>query len=129
MGPFLETVSLSSPIGFISLDVDYYSSTKEALKVLSGVPAQYLPRTIVYLDDLEDESHNSWCGELLAIAEFNQENELRKIERHRFLRSYRIFKNARWIDHMFTCHILDHATRFSKGLNRQKVTLANPYLN
>jgi len=128
VGDFLEKVNSTAPIGFVSIDVDYYSSTKDALHVLTGRPDQYLPRTIVYLDDLEDESHNSWCGELLAVNEFNRENEFRKIERHHFLRGYRIFKNARWIDHMFTCHILDHPTRNLLRQNRQKTILTNPYL-
>ena len=128
VGAFMEKVVSSAPIGFVSIDVDYYSSAKDALQVRTGKSDQYLPRTIVYLDDLEDESHNSWCGELLAVNEFNQKNEFRKIERHQFLRSYRIFKNARWIDHMFTCHVLDHPTRNLLLQNRQKVILTNPYL-
>lgn len=125
---FIADLSPLAPIGFVSIDVDYYSSTRDALEMLKGDPELYLPRVIVYLDDLEDESHNSWCGELLAVNEFNDENELRKIERHHFLRSYRIFKNARWIDHIFTCHMLDHKTRNVLIQHREKVVLFNPHL-
>lgn len=128
VGPFLREIDSAAPIGFVSLDIDYYSSAKEALRVLQGRPEQYLPRTIVYLDDLEDQSHNTYCGELLAVKKFNQENELRKIERHRFLRGYRLFKNARWIDHIFTCHVLDHPARQPGVASRPQTVLSNPYL-
>ena len=101
VGPFLQQVSAAAPIGFVSINVDYYSSTREALSVFDGRAEQYLPRTMVYLDDLEHPSHNSWCGERLAIREFSDEHDLRKIEQHAFLRSYRIFRNARWIGHVY----------------------------
>lgn len=124
---FLEQDFKSSPIGFISIDVDYYSSSVESLKVLEKKSTAYLPRVTIYLDDLQDDSHNSWCGELAAINEFTQDHEYRKIERHTFLRGYRIFKNARWIDHMFFAHILDHPNRVD--LRKSKtVILNNPYI-
>jgi hypothetical protein len=125
---FLRTVRDEAPIGFISIDVDYYSSTVDALRVCEGRPGQYLPRTQVYLDDLEHPSHNSWCGERGAVLEFNQAHELRKIESHAFLRGYRIFRNARWIDHMFTLHVLDHASRATLVQAREATVLTNPYL-
>jgi len=56
---FLQTVPDAAPIGFRLCDVDYYSSTRDALALFDGRPAQYLPRTLVYLDDLEHPSHNS----------------------------------------------------------------------
>lgn len=126
---FLEQDFKSSPIGFISIDVDYYSSSVESLKVLEKKSTAYLPRVTIYLDDLQDDSHNSWCGELAAINEFTQDHEYRKIERHTFLRGYRIFKNARWIDHMFFAHILDHPNRVDPNLRKSKtVILNNPYI-
>jgi hypothetical protein len=126
---FLEQDFQSCPIAFISIDVDYYSSTVEALNVLSMEPNQYLSRVSIYLDDLEDMSHNSWCGELAAINEFSAKNEFRKIEKHAFLRGYRIFKNARWIDHIFHAHILDHPVRSIDDIKKKpQVILENPYL-
>lgn len=124
---FLHGVSDEAPIGFVSVDVDYYSSTRDALTLFDGRPKQYLPRTLVYLDDLEYPSHNSWCGERGAVLAFNEGHELRKIEQHPFLRGYRIFRNARWIDHMFTLHVLDHPTRNALVQNRAPVVLTNPY--
>ena len=41
---FLEDVRRDAPIGFVALDVDYWSSTVEALEVLKGQAEKYLPR-------------------------------------------------------------------------------------
>lgn len=126
---FMKNNFEDSPIAFISIDVDYYSSTVEALKILEMSMDKYLPRVLIYLDDLQDKSHNSWCGELAAVTEFSSSHEYRKIERHTFLRGYRIFKNARWIDHIFTAHILDHPSRFSPSKTKKdKVVLEIPHI-
>ena len=126
----LDKLDPRVPIGFVSIDLDYYSSTKQALSSIGKISAdKVLPHTLMYFDDLEDPSHNNYCGELLAINEFNQEHEYRKIEKHSFLRGYRIFKNARWIDHMFTMHVLDHSQRNTLILGRETVDLTNPYLS
>lgn len=118
----------SAPVGFVSVDLDYYYSTKDALQALVGPPEAYLPQTHVYLDDMEQESHNSYCGEQLAVREFNQENELRKIERHPFFRNTRVFQRAPWIGHMFLLHVLDHPTRATLEQPREALRLLNPYL-
>jgi hypothetical protein len=135
LGPIEETLLKFSqrdfstaPIAFVSIDVDYYSSTVNALELLKFGPNHLLPRVLVYLDDLEDMSHNSWCGELAAVNEFTATNPMRPIERHTFLRGYRLFKNARWIDHIFQCHVLDHPTRNQLVTTRAKTELTNPYL-
>jgi hypothetical protein len=125
---FTASLSGEAPIGFMSLDFDYYFSSKQALEVLKGRPECYLPNTILYLDDIEEESHNSFCGELLAVHEFNSENKYRKIERYHFLRSYRIMRAARWIDHMFILHVLDHRVRTDASQANNKAKLINPYL-
>ena len=125
---FVSKLASDAPLGFVSIDVDYYSSTVDALRVFDGQPTQYLPRTLVYLDDVEDEAHNVYCGELAALRDFNEQHELRKFDRNAFLRANRIFRNAKWIDHMFTLHVLDHPTRSVLSQERKKVVLSNPYL-
>jgi hypothetical protein len=110
-GTFLEGLDRDAPLGFIAVDVDYYWSTKAALRILDGSPDKYLPTTLIYLDDIRNRPHNPWCGELLAVEEFNKEHELRKIARYDFLKHERIFRNAYWVDQMFTLHVLDHPTR------------------
>jgi hypothetical protein len=125
--PFLESVSDSAPIGFVSIDVDYYWSTKEALRVFGDRPEKYLPATTIYVDDINSECHNPWCGELLAINEFNDENHLRKISPFNNLRNKRLFKRANWIQHMFTLHVFDHSARNIERGAREPNYLANPH--
>ena len=84
--------------------------------------------TYIYLDDLEDSAHNSNCGELLAVKEINENVYPRIIERHKFLRSYRIMKNPRWIDHVFTYHVVDHPSRVLINRSAKNINLSNPYL-
>jgi hypothetical protein len=112
---FLARLDPEAPIGFVSVDVDYYFSAVDALGIFDGHPELYLPALPVYFDDVWFEQHNPWCGELLAIEEFNEAHEFRKIAPFTALRSKRLFKNARWIDQMFTAHVLDHPTRMPAG--------------
>jgi hypothetical protein len=125
---FLQQLTPDAPLGYVCVDVDFYSSTKDALACLTGKAELYLPTTYIYLDDLEDPAHNSNCGELLAIGEFNETAHPRIIERHTFLRGYRIMKNARWIDHVFAYHVVDHPVRSRPRLDAKRVDLENPYL-
>ncbi len=55
----------------MALDVDFWSSTTAALELLKGTPEQYLPRVVVYVDDIALDEHNSKAGARLAIREFN----------------------------------------------------------
>ena len=45
--------------------------------------------------------HNIYCGELLAIEEFNDKDSMRKICKMNQLRNTRIFKNSIYLDQMF----------------------------
>lgn len=127
--PFLRALPEDEPIGFVALDLDYYHSTQSALQIFKGSPLQYLPQTVVYCDDIALESHNSYCGEYLALAEFNREQALRKIEPHRFFENTRIFKNAYWVKQIFQLHVLDHPTRSRISVTERKRVLENPYLD
>ncbi len=108
---FLATFPETEPIGYVVIDVDYYHSARDALRVFHGKPNQYLPLTLVYLDDIWCERHNSACGERLAVTEHNREHPRRPIERHPFLEHGRIFRRARWLGQMHFCHVLDHPQR------------------
>jgi hypothetical protein len=125
----LKRVSEESPIGFVAVDVDYYSSAKECLRVFSDSnPRKYLPMTMVYLDDIGIPGSNPWVGELLAVNEFNDEHKLRKIYPEIMLRARRIFKNAGWIDQIFIMHPLDHEWRNVENEDLRTQILENPYL-
>lgn len=126
---FLRSLDGEAPIGFVAMDVDYYSSAKKALSVLSGSPNSYLPIVPVYLDDIGVDGSNPWTGELLAVDEFNRDNKLRKIAPFTLLRSRRIFKNTQWIDRMFAAHIHDHALRSPAHRRQSRNVLPNEYIN
>jgi hypothetical protein len=126
---FLDSLGEEAPIGFVAVDVDYYSSAKKTLEVLRGDPRLYLPVVPVYLDDIGVDGSNPWTGELLAVEEFNRENKLRKIAPFTLLRSRRIFKNTQWIDRMFAAHIHDHALRSPARRRQSRNILPNEYIN
>jgi hypothetical protein len=126
--PFVASLTPQSPLGFATLDVDYYSSSKHALRLFLGAPACYLPTVSVYVDDLHHPTHTRFAGELLAIAEFNDENELRKLDADRSLPYGRVFKHAEWLQHMFRLHVFDHPERSDVAPPQEIVAVENPYL-
>ncbi|PWH81813.1 hypothetical protein DIS18_14145 [Algibacter marinivivus] len=126
---FKKTISPEAPIGFISVDVDYYSSTKEVFELLDSKPEHFLPLTYIYFDDITLPHHNDKCGELLAIKEFNNTHQYRNISYHPFFANRRIFKNADWVKQIYYFHVLDHKYRFELERNRETNVLDNPYLN
>jgi hypothetical protein len=65
-----EIFDAKVPIAFVAFDLDYYSSTKSALRIFDG--ATCLPRVWTYFDDLDYISRET--GEWLAIEEFNSEH-------------------------------------------------------
>jgi len=124
---FLDALSPESPIGYVVLDVDYYSSSLECLKIFEGDAGLYLPETLMYLDDINADVHNPWQGELLAVHEFNEMHSMRKICPYNFLRSARVLKNAMWIDQIYLLHVLDHASKSTPKVG-PSVIQGNPYL-
>lgn len=98
-----------TPLGFVSIDVDWYSSSVQALK-LFGPTRITLRRTVVYLDDVNYRVSHRFAGELLAVAEFNEHHAAVKIDQWRGLRSQRAFPEADWIEKMYVAHDLDAIT-------------------
>jgi hypothetical protein len=102
---FLKTPNLA-PVGFVAFDLDYYSSTKVALKLLDGGPELHLPRTYCYFDDVlwpETSCQNEFVGVLCAIREFNLEHDLLKIAPINML-SYMLPHPAAWNEQMYVLH-------------------------
>ncbi len=125
---FVASLKPESPIGYVVLDVDYYSSTVDALHLLDGPPDCYLPTTLVFVDDMDLESHNAWCGARLAVREFNDARTLRKIEHDDFLVHRRIFKHPKWLSQMHQLHVLDHPLRNDLERRPHTLSIHNPYL-
>lgn len=119
---------ISCPIGFISVDVDYYSSALDCLEILKGDAGSYLPYVVMYFDDIEMLGHSPFAGELLAIDDFNAATEMRKINPYGFLAQNRVFSRAKWIQHMFVAQIFDHPHRqIDRQRPAQPKHLQNPY--
>jgi hypothetical protein len=102
--------SKPAPIAFVSFDLDYYSSTVQALKLLEAEPDLVLPRIYCYFDDILGFTYSEYNGERLAIAEFNASHEMRKISPIYGLR-YCLparYSMAQWAEQFYIAHIFDH---------------------
>lgn len=98
------------PIGFISFDLDFYSSTRDAMALLSADCRRLLPRVFCYVDDAigsDRELHCDYVGELLAIREFNERSAARKVCPIHGLRHKRALP-AMWNEQMYVLHAFDH---------------------
>jgi hypothetical protein len=100
-----------APLGFVSVDVDIYTGSVNALKCLDGPAECYAPAVSMYFDDVRNFFHNRWCGELLAIEEFNRGHEWRKIDVDRSLVGRRPGPITPWYNAMYVGHVLDHTFR------------------
>jgi hypothetical protein len=97
-------------IGFVSFDLDYYSSTKKALRIFEGGPSTRLPRVFCYFDDIiwpEWACHNEYVGELCAIREFNEEHPHRKLCQMSNLAWTRAHAEA-WNEQTYVMHDFEH---------------------
>jgi hypothetical protein len=113
------------PLAFVAFDLDYYSSTKEAMRVFDGQPTSRLPRVYCYFDDIiapEPEAClNDYTGELLAIREFNEERRLKLCP----VRSLNVLYPvpALWHEAMFIAHDFEHPLYCTKiGSESELVT-------
>jgi hypothetical protein len=117
LGDIQETVTgfLDShdpaPIGFVSIDVDYYSSTAAALRLFGGNERHFLPRVFCYLDDTVGDDHqvihNEFVGEMAAVREFNEAEDVKKLSPINGLRHKRVVP-APWNDLIYVLHRFDH---------------------
>lgn len=108
--PQFQQRTLRFPLAFMSVDVDYYTSTVHCLRLLDSEHAKVLPRVFVYLDDIvggDEELHCKYAGELAAVEDFNTAHPHRKIAPIYGLRWKRKFPRQ-WNDQMFVAHLFDH---------------------
>jgi hypothetical protein len=115
LGPLKETLPTfvgegPAPIGFISFDVDYYSSMKDALILLDAPHDFLLPRVQCCMDDILGYSFGDCNGERLAIAEFNAAHVDRNLSPVYGLRFFVPPERANevWTEKMYLAHILSH---------------------
>ncbi|GJD31149.1 hypothetical protein PMNALOAF_2402 [Methylobacterium adhaesivum] len=117
---FVEALTPAMPVGFVSIDVDIYRSSVDCLRLFSDAKAEcLLPVVPSYFDDtiggparIGSLFRNRWCGQLLAIDEFNARAAVpRKIDTLRTLRYRRPFADEPWLEQMYGLHVLDHPLR------------------
>jgi hypothetical protein len=98
-----------APIGAISFDLDFYSSTKDALAILKGLHTFLLPRIFCYFDDTigsDLELYSDFTGQRLAIHEFNRENESIKLGVPYYLPHSGY--TGGWRDQIWIAHLFGH---------------------
>lgn len=99
-----------APIGFVSFDLDLYSSTACALQIFESASELTLPRVHCYFDDITGFTYADHNGERLAIAEFNETHPLRKLSPIYAAEFYvpQRESHALWTQKLYMAHILDH---------------------
>jgi len=111
-----------APIGFISFDLDYYSSTVSAFQLFDSPDEIFLPRVVCYFDDVGSDGwalHCDYVGELRAIREFNE----RPGECHKLcpvhIQSPSVNYSAYWLDRLWIYHRFSHSdyNSYVRGTN------------
>lgn len=98
-----------APVGFVSFDLDFYSSTKRALSLFSGPSNTRLPRVFCYFDNIMSElgCQNDYIGELCAIKEYNLENAEQKLCPLNGL-EWMLIHGAEWQKRIYVLHDFKH---------------------
>ena len=130
IGPVKDTMSTfirenPAPVGFVSFDLDLYTSTRDAMILFEVGRDRLLPRVPCYFDDIFGHTYNEYCGERLAINEFNDQHDETKICPMHGLRYFlpRVLFLDIWPDCMYYAHCFDHP-RYSEldSLNKAVIT-------
>jgi hypothetical protein len=97
----------AAPIGFVSFDLDLYSSTMDAFKIFTEPGKKMLRRVTIYFDDINFFFNHEFAGERLAINEFNAANQGVKIDKWRGIANNQVFKDRIWLDAMYVAHDIE----------------------
>lgn len=98
----------NAPVGFVSFDLDLYSSTMQALQIFTHPHKSMLKKVPLYFDDvMEPMVSHRFAGELLAIDEFNERQTGVKIDLWRGIKEGRPFPEHRFLDCMYLAHDLE----------------------
>jgi len=99
--------SQPAPVGFVSFDLDYYSSTLAAFEIFAHPAKRMLRRVPCYFDDIIAFVAHQDAGELLAIRTFNAQHQgAMTIDRWHGIRQGRPFDHP-YLEQMFVAHDLE----------------------
>jgi len=99
------------PIGFVSNDLDFYSSTVDSFKIFEADKKYLMPRMHLYFDDIVGsniEMYGPINGELMAINDFNKLSPRKQIHRNYNLISRTNQPYQEWHYKIFYYHDFDH---------------------
>jgi hypothetical protein len=111
-----------APIGAVSHDLDFYSSTVDGFHLFEADEKRFLPRVFCYFDDVlggDIELYSDYTGERLAIEEFNAAHQDRKIAVPYHLRGASAL--GIWQFHIWILHLFQHGqyNQFMSAENQQ----------
>jgi hypothetical protein len=126
LGDVSETIprwqpDAEAPLGVVCFDLDLYSSTRDALPILTQ--SNVLPRIWCYFDDVQSPplpAHTSFLGEEAAIREFNEDPARSRMRDN--VSPARVFRGEypeSWHQHMWIYHRLNHP-RYDECYSAQK---------
>jgi len=98
-----------APVGCMFHDLDFYSSTTEALTLFDADASHFLPRVFVYFDDIVGDDTwlcTDYTGGWLSIVEFNQNHRAKKIAKNYHLRAR--YPMVWWSHHIYIYHDFEH---------------------
>jgi len=95
---------IAPPVGFVSVDVDLYSSTVDTLKIFTLPGKSMLRRVPMYFDDTDFVFNHRFAGEFLAMDEFNESQDGVRIDIWRGLWKHRPFPESSWLKNMYMAH-------------------------
>jgi hypothetical protein len=106
----LAAWSSDAPVGFVALDLDYHSSTVDALALFALPAERLMPRVMVYVDDAHGYPWGDTNGPRAAIREFNAARTDRALDylygmRHQVPRAS---FESRWPEALWLAHVYDH---------------------
>ena len=100
-----------APLGAAFFDLDFWSSTSDALRIFDAPQDRMLPRVLCYCDDVISSELggllNDYVGQLAAIRDYNAQHDRRKMTTIAGLDRIRRIP-ACWNDQIYIHHAFDH---------------------
>jgi hypothetical protein len=113
------------PIGFVSFDMDLYSSTRDALRLFCLPEKRMLRHVPLYFDDVASLFNHKFAGELLAIDEFNAGCRSVKIDKWHGVKKRRPFPERSFLERLYVAHDLGAISEATVGRDNVALPLRN----